>query len=276
MTSRLPLGETLHQLINGLGEGPLLVHSDLVRAGRVVASTDRRVILEAHLQVIREAAQGSPIWMPSFNYDFTSAKRFDTRTAPSQVGALTEFFRTSYAAWRTAVPIFSFSGIGDVPEHRSTGRIDPFGDDSAFAALKRRDGLVLFYGAPFSCVTMLHHAERLAGGPLYRYDKIFVGEVILQSGEARAVELLYHVRPKGKSIDYDFDRLTKDLTAAGILRSWESGGARLQAVSAHRLVDFWGEKLDKDPLYLLDQSSRGWVELELNRLGRRFEITDFE
>lgn len=222
------------------------------------------------------AAAGRPLWMPAFNYRFLRSGTFDVAADPSEVGPLTEHYRTQAAGWRTPVPVFSIAGSGPPPRTAVAVEIDPFGADSDFAVLERAGGVLLFYGAPFSTTTILHHAERSPSGPAYRYDKRFPGTVVLPDGTARVTVLLYHVRPAERHLDYDWDRLLADAVAAGICRVWEADLTRLVAASVRGLVGFWRERLATDRLYPLDARSREWVEPLLERLGRRFELADFE
>jgi len=271
------LKANLESLLQGLGGGPLLVHSDLLRAGRLLpVSAGRNEWLTAHVDLVREIAGDRGLWMLTFNYDFPGSGRYDVVNDVSEVGPLTEHFRTTIAEWRTPTPVFSLAGIGRPPVFDLKGEIDPFGPRSTFAGLVERDGAMLFYGAPFSAATIIHHAERCSDGPLYRYDKRFPGKVIGADGAVHSVALLYHVRPMNQWLDYDWGRLLSDSTAAGVCRVWESNGSRFIAVSASGLVRLWTERLGREPLYFLDEQSRNWAEPMLERVGRRFEIDDFE
>lgn len=266
----------LESVLTGLGPGPILVHSDLMRAGLVSMPGTRERLLQTHVEILLAAADSRDLWMPTFNYGFPRTRWFDVTADLSEVGPLTEYFRTTSAAWRTPVPIFSFAGTGDAPQEDSQPEIDPFGKTSGFADLVRLDGSILFYGTSLHSATFIHYVERNAVGPPYRYDKRFSGRVILASRTIREVVLLYHVRPLDQWLDYDWPRLLEDLSQAGICRIWESGRSRLMASSARQLLAFWQERLTQDSLYFLDRQSRSWVEPLLAQLGRRFIITDFE
>jgi aminoglycoside N3'-acetyltransferase len=270
--------EELAGLGEGTADGPLFVHSDLFFARVFVEVTfDRKQLLEHHIAVLREAAAGRAVWMPTFNYDFPKTGAFEVRNSPCQLGPLGEYFRTAVSAWRTDDPVFSVAGTGSPPElAMANGRIDPFGARSIFAELDRRRATLLFYGAPFSSATILHYAERQSGGPLYRYDKVFHG-VVSEGSHSRAVEYVYHVRPLNQTLDYDWKRLSAHLCEAGLLKQMMYQGRSVaRTIDAAALCAFWVERLRGDPLYLLDGGSRAWVEPALSSLGRRFEMADFE
>lgn len=213
--------------------------------------------------------------MPAFNYDFPRSHTFDVATDPSQLGPIPEHFRTTTAGWRTPTPMFSVSGEGSYPSVSWGEGTDPFGPDSIFARLIERDGVIVYYGDTFSFNTIVHYAERRFGPPLYRYDKIFAGSVVMPGGGTSEGSLRFHVRPFGKELDYDWTRLFAEALGAGVCRPVE-GAPEVTAASARALSEFWIEAMTSDPLCLLDKQSRSWVEPLLEKLGRRFAITDFE
>ena len=45
---------------------------------------------------------------------------------------------------------------------------------------------------------------------------------------------------------------------------------------ANDLVNYWLDKLNQDPLYLLDQTTRYNVSKKLDKLGSKFELKHFE
>jgi aminoglycoside 3-N-acetyltransferase len=277
--SRNKIIQVLYDVAQRTGDGPLFVHSDLLIAGVFVEITfDRNQMLQRHIAVLEEAAAGRAVWMPTFNYDFPKTGAFDVRISPCQLGPLGEYFRTAVAAWRTDDPVFSVAGTKSRPElATASGRLDPFGAGSIFAELDRRRATMLFYGARFSSsATIIHYIERKSGGPPYRYDKVFRG-VVSEGSHRQAVEYVYHVRPLNHTLEYDLTRVSEDLCEAGLMRRvmWK-GRCVVQAIDAAVVCEFCGERLRRDPLYLLNESSRAWVEPALSRLGRRFELTDFE
>ena len=259
-----------------MGSGPVFVHSDPFRAARMVKPVrDRNAFLDAHIVVLREAASGRPLWLPTFNYDFPRTFLFDVRTSESQLGPVPERFRLSAAEWRTPIPIFSIAGIGQDPQPRWGAGTDPFGEESIFGELVRNDGVVLYYGETFHYNTLVHYSERLSGGPVYRYDKLFPGKVIMADGTESEGSLDYHVRPLGTGLEYDWARLQEEAIEAGVCRRLESA-PEILAASAKALSDLWVSSLRRDPFSLLEDKTRKWVEPAIEELGRRFVISDFE
>jgi aminoglycoside 3-N-acetyltransferase len=263
-------------MLSRLGSGPVFVHSDPFRAANLLPTTrDRQVFVDSHLGLLDEAAGNRPLWMPAFNYDFPRTRSFDVRCDPSQLGPIPERFRTTAATWRTPIPIFSGAGTGKPPSIRWDDLTDPFGADSLFAHLVQADGVILYYGDTFHYNTIVHYAERVSGGPAYRYDKIFPGSVTHADGSTSVGSLLYHVRPHGTGLEYDWPAILSRAIAAGVCVT-STEHPQILAAGAGALTGFLVDEMRADPLALLDPATRTWVEPELERLGRRFTIEDFE
>lgn len=267
--------KSLRKLLDACEAGPLMVHSDVLRASRFVPEyRGKRQSLEDHYQILRTVAGERPIWMPTFNYEFTSRGEFDVTNSQSQVGALTRHFRKEHANWRTAVPVFSFAGTGQCPSLGRETPVQPFGPNSVFATLLKRNGTILFYGAPFTSVTFVHHTEHICQ-PVYRYDKCFRGNVI-QDGISKDVTVEFHVRPLGVSVEYDFNRMLQDLYDIGIAKYLNGDDPAVIVANAREVNEFWQRRIRQDPFYLLKTSCRSALEQKYAELGRRFQVSDFE
>ena len=268
--------ERIASLIAEMGSGPVFVHIDTFRAARLVKPVrDRTAFLDSHIDLLRAATEGRSLWIPTFNYDFGKSRVFDVGRSESHLGPVTERFRTSAAAWRTPIPFFAVAGIGGQARQTWGEGTDPFGPGSMFAELMEKDGVILYYGDTFHYNTLVHQAERVRGGPAYRYDKVFPGEVVMADGSRQPGTLVYHVRPFGTGLDYDWPRLLEEALEAGVCRRMD-GTPEVLAASARSLHDLWVKEMRHDPYALLDEKSRKWVEPALEELGRRFVITDFE
>ena len=260
-------------------DSPILVHADLMQA-RVFAPmlASRPALLEAHLDALTRAASERPLWLACFNYDFTKNGEFSNADSPCQVGPLGDYVRKQPIAWRTDDPVFSVCGIGPAPESRQSSHvIAAFGEDSVFGQLYAGDGDLLFYGAAFSSATIIHFAESRSGGPVYRYDKDFVGTVVDKSGRKTSATYRYHVRPMGMSLEYDWPRLEADLLREGILVSQDNRGKSVAMTARVRtLVDYWTDRLYTDPLYLLDAATAQKVNGFSLARGERLQLSQFE
>jgi aminoglycoside 3-N-acetyltransferase len=256
--------------------GPVLVHTDAFRMSHLAPrSLDRNVLLVSHVENVRTLADGRDLWVPTFNYDFCMTGLFDADRDPSQIGPINERIRQG-GDWRTLVPVFNVAGFGPPPATtiELPDLVDPFDDESIFGDLVGAEGIIAWYGAPFSSTTLIHHTERMAGGVPYRYDKDFAG-VVLHQGSRTDVVLRYLVRPLTPLVTYDWDRLARQAESVGVRQVLDDRGV-LWWAPAKDLADLWIQEQQRDPLALLDDKSRAWIEPALKRLGRPFRLEDFE
>lgn len=267
--------------LDSCGSGPIIVHSNIMcamKAVKLTANVDE--LLARHISALDSCAGHRQLLFPTFNYQFPETQVYCLQSSESQVGHLSEFARKHWADWRTEVPIFSFCGKGKIPKYidHSKNTINPFGKNTVFSGVVENDGIVLLYGTSIQPSTIIHYVEEmLDGGPLYRYEKKFLGTV--KSGDVHAdrlVTLLNHVRPLGKVLNYDWEKLERDLLAENILYQVRDGASIAFAFSAKKFFVYAKERMALDPYYLLDKSSKLWVSRMIDSLGRRFHIDDFE
>jgi aminoglycoside 3-N-acetyltransferase len=251
----------------------ILIHSDLMQ-GFDIPFTNRIDYLK--LQMLELDGLERDLWMPTFNYEFCGGKDYSLVNSKSQVGVLSEYFRRNNAAWRTEIPIFSFSGTGEESNLAQKNIIDPFGEESSFHYLYHNNGALMHYGSSFNSSTILHYVERISGKLAYRYDKIFKGNVYTKENLVDTKIVNYHVRPLNRYQEYDWVKLEKELIEGNVLYKFEEGRTRILLCNIKKLVDFWLEKMNADSLYLLDVETKKWVKPMLDKLGRPFLISDFE
>ena len=266
--------------------GPVLVHSDLRGLLLQLGPDVRRVMRESGpgdgimnllMDRLNMAVGDRELWIPAYNYDFCKTGIYRVSEDPAQIGALPEYYRNNEAEWRTATPVFSVCGSGPPPTATTETPTDPFGVESEFDQLCQRDGLILFFGVQFS-PTVTHYVERMAtsDGPLYRYDKLFHGEVETSTSESHPVTLKYHVIPRGVMIKYDMVRLQRELLEAGEMRALGPEYGKTFVVPAQGLVRFWKDRLRTDPYYLLDSESRKTALAIVEEFGgSRLHISNF-
>ena len=267
--------EHIQQKLVDYSTDTLLIHSDLMQ-GFEIPFKGRESFVISHIEELFSLKPDASLWMPAFNYGFCKGDDFDVKNTPSQVGPLSEYFRKNRAQWRTEVPVFSFSGTGNCPSIHTAQIIDPFDRNSAFQYLYEKDAVLIHYGSALNASTVIHYAERISNRLSYRYDKIFNGSIITAENNSIAVQLNFHVRPMGKHLDYNWEKLENELIENNIITKHQEGRTRILLCRIRDLVDFWVQNMKNNPLYLLDDESTAWVEPLLQTLGRPFLQSDFE
>jgi len=131
----------------------LFIHSDILK-GFKIKYKSRAQFLEDSYTLITGLKADAIVWMPSFNYDFSTSKYFSVKDSDSQVGIFSDFFRSHKASWRTSVPMFSISGTGAEPEYCKGYEINPFDETSVFSRMVEHNETIMFYGASFDSATL--------------------------------------------------------------------------------------------------------------------------
>ncbi|MEO0075382.1 MAG: AAC(3) family N-acetyltransferase [candidate division WOR-3 bacterium] len=267
--------ENLKRYISENGNDHILIHSDIL-FGFKIPFVNHDFFLKEHYKELKAVCQPLKIIMPSFNYDFCKGSIYNMKESESQVGSLSEYFRKNMATWRTSTPVFNFSGIGENPILIKYGKIDPFDKSSIFGFLHKNKGILMHYGSGFHTSTLIHYVERISNRLIYRYDKLFKGQVIDVNGVTHECELIYHVRPKGYALDYDWGRIEEDLIENELIEKYKQKRTQILIGRIDKIVDFWLSRLNDNPFYFLHKDTRNWVEAKYNELNRPFELTDFE
>ena len=268
--------EKIKRILNQQPSENLLIHSDIFHGFALpIPSKNPLELLTNHFKAIKEVTKGKNLIFPAFNYDFLKKKSYNVNHDKSQVGVLSEYFRNSVATYRTTTPVFSFTSEKQLHYTNYSNLIDPFSDESFFQFLVDNNSSMMHYGSPFSSSTFIHHVERISGNLLYRYDKMFKGQII-KDDQITPVSLKYHVRPLNQTLNYRFNFLETELINQEVLKKITQDSTIISIINLSDLKKFWLDKLTDDPLYFLDQATQNWVKTKLDKLGRSFLLNDFE
>lgn len=258
---------------------PIFVHSDVgrgllaaKRSGVELKTGQVQSSLMTFLAQHSDASEAGLLF-PAFNYDYGKTRVFDVDNAPIQVGALPEWLRKSRELRRSEIPFFSFLSKVDL-DLDTSGVINPFGSKSGFQWLVDYDATILLFGARCAALTFIHYVEEMSGKPLYRYDKSFPGEIV-RNGQSRACDFAMHVRPMGVHMDYDWPRLEHELLEAGVMQTAEYS-EDVKWSGARAILEFWGNKIVDDPLYLLDEKARAYFGPATDGGKTRIKLEDYE
>lgn len=273
---------SLREQIRGLvrPSSPIFVHSDLHEGFRLLRragfAENPDGIASSMVQFLSAICEtdSSELIFPAFNYDFGTSRVFDVDNDPIQVGALPEALRVSGGYQRTHVPFFSSLHAGEAPQCLGN-QINPWGEGSVFGLLAQQRGSILFCGAGIDSFTFIHHIEAsVPGGPVYRYDKVFLGE-IRAGDETRMCSLTMHVRPLGIPLHYDWPKIEAFLRDSGSLRQ-VAGRPEIRVISAYSAKVELLRALSQDPYFLLHGETIERLAAVTHQKSERLKIDDFE
>lgn len=273
------LSEHVQRVKKGLDHqgAPLYyVHSDILHAFAVkLPKFTTEGLLKAHFEILSYITSNSALWFPAFNLSFPKTQIHDLENTVSEMGHLSEYFRTHESTWRDEIPMHSSCGTGNSPFSEYTVPRDAWGENSVWPHLIQANGGILFYGAHLNAISMLHYLERKVSVP-YRYEKIFNGNIIRPNGSVGPISVSHIVRPMTLEINYDWAKIQTDLQHAGIYKDFSEKRSRIFFLPAEPLASFWEEQLRQDPMYFLDTTSRLEATQWLDTLGHPFTQSDFE
>lgn len=210
----------------------LLVHSSIKRLLLKIntdfgISASPELILQSLLLAIGE---NGTLVLPTFNFDFPTARHFDIRTTKSQMGALTEVARLREGSIRTGHPIYSFAVLGkNKMLFKGIYNYSGYGKDSPFALLKELDARIAIIGLDDqNSMTSYHYVEE-SNAVDYRYHKKFEGKYIDWDGKSTDREFGLFVRDLDKGVKTNVNRMMSLLWEKNIYKGYhptESFGMR--------------------------------------------------
>jgi aminoglycoside N3'-acetyltransferase len=196
--------------------------------------------------------------VPAYNYKFPITKKFNVLEDVSEVGHFSELFRKKFSGSRSYSPIFSntanFSGFLC---QEAAEKVNPFGASSDFAALVAANGTIVTFGSSFAPTFMIYIEKQVPMGLLYRYDKLFSGNIIDIAGTNHEMTLINYVRPRQIDILYDLDKVENDLKNQSILTTHVLRDTFTYSLcNAADFLSYALGRFEDDPLYFLTEETR--------------------
>lgn len=255
-----------------LGVAPgdaVLFHASVGAIGWIVGGPDR--VLEAFFDVLGDEGtlmayagwDGSPyavtVGMDELPRPLAAAwPPFDPKTsrAAREAGLLAEYLRSWPEARRSGHPDSSFVAVGRLSEELTRDHPLPYGmgAGSPLAKLCDAGGKVVVLGAPWSALTLLHHAEHVAQIPEVNKEKASYWVPIAGEGGARWVRIEQYSTegclPWRGPIDL-FEAIARDYVQSGRGALGEVGGAHSAVFDAAGLDEYavaWIEERFPDPV----------------------------
>lgn len=176
----------------------VLVHSALSKIGYINGGA--QTLVDALLNVITEKGT---LLMPSFpasgrNKDFVeSITAFDIKNTPSQMGKVTELFRTMPGVKRSFHPTDPVCALGSEAEYFTNshyGEITPYTFNSPFRKLCNKNGKILMLGTTLNGAgTNLHTLEDAVAFKYQVYDEnIYEVKMIDKNGDSSSMKTKVH------------------------------------------------------------------------------------
>ena len=247
--TRTDLASDLRAL--GLRAGDvLLVHSSLSAIGFVEGGA--KTVVEAILEAIGpDGTLVAPTFQKGSEHVLVrTGVRFDVRTAPSEMGAISEAVRRWPGAVRSLSPTHSLAAVGPGAAALLAGHEQcrvSVGHGSPFERLVQGGGRILLLGVGHGSNTTLHCVENTGGAPTVCRE-CFEPVVIDADGREHVVP----THPHMPGLKRRYERADEVLSAAGAQRQGRIGKALARLVEAGPMADCLNERLRHDPLFLIE------------------------
>lgn len=228
--------------------GVVLVHSSFRALGPVPGGAETVVA-----GFLRALGSKGTLLMPALSYRFVNVRQpvFDVRATPSNVGYLTEYFRTRFGTLRSLHPTHSVCGVGAkaVALLAQHGRdTTPCGPHSPFSRLREVEGQVCFLGCGMRPNTSMHAVEEHIVPPyLFGPDITYR----LREPNGREHEQVYHTHGF-MGIRQRYDRIA-DLIAPDALHIGRCLHADTYILDAPPMWDAALTALSNDPFALVER-----------------------
>jgi len=229
---------------------------------------------ERAINFLKKELETDEIWFPAFNYDFGETKVFNPKSDEIQVGAINNEVRKMNGAIRTFTPVFSYTGFGKVLKPTIKIIYRPFSKESDLHDLLERKTEAIFFGAKLNTFTFIHYIEE-SNNINYRYDKNIKGVIVIGK-ESHMTTLAFKVRPASKKFSYDWTKIEYCLKEKKVLTETNNFGRNSFTINLSGALEVLTSEIKKDPYYLLDQTTKEWINIEIKKMNRPFVITDFE
>jgi len=241
--------------LSALGVKPggfLLVHSSYKSLGSGVQGP-KQVI-----ETLRAAlGESGTLVFPTLSYKAVSVDKriFHIKDTPSDVGAISEYFRQMPGVVRSLHPTHSCAAIGPgAADITANNHLDstPVGKNSPFRKLKDYGGQILMLGCGLRPNTSMHGVEELVQPPyLFRHGFTYACTGLDGVVKDLTIQRHHFENRHGDGVKQRYDRL-KYLLPAGVLKTGKVLDATCHLIEAGPMWDIAEAVMREDPLFFVD------------------------
>lgn len=254
MTKAADFAERIAQDLLAAGvrpSGVLLAHSSLSALGYVPGGPE--TVVRGLFQAL--SASGT-LLMPALSYELVTPRNpvFDVHRTPSNVGAITEHFRTRPGTRRSVHPTHSACGAGPLADELLRGHLldnTPCGSHSPFHCLREYNSQILMLGCGLTPNTSMHAIEEIVEPP-YLFGPPLSYTLILADGSLQIKTYRKHGFAGWRQ---RYDRVAQVLDQDSLKRGVVLD-AEVFLIETHALWDTVLTMLQRDPLYFVDRVDR--------------------
>jgi aminoglycoside 3-N-acetyltransferase len=215
----------------------VFIHSNIGFFGKCSSVKNVNELCMLFYMAIRDQiGDTGTICVPAFTYSYPCGIPFD-RSAPTKMGAFSEWIRTHPLAYRSLDPCYSVAAVGaDAKRLVTCVSRNSFDEGSFFERFYRKNGKVLNLNFDAGS-TFIHYVERNLGVP-YRFDKSFQGTTIDNGVEYPTTQTIW-CRYMHPLLEARFEAFDKMARTQNVFKTAKLGRGEVGVISAketHNLV----------------------------------------
>ncbi|WP_158161633.1 AAC(3) family N-acetyltransferase [Grimontia hollisae] len=212
-----------------------------------------QIILDALIQVIGE--EEGTLVVPTFTYSFSENTDFDPENSKSNCGMFSEYVKDLPNSIRNHDPSVSVAAIGLLANDIcGETQENTYSEKGVFGKMLRRNGKILNINFDAGS-TFLHYVERALNVP-YRYDKTFVGKIII-NGVTKKVRSTIWVRNHNiENSEAYFGEFNKLAVKKGLYVKGKVGRGIIGCISMHDAFHLVEKEIVKNPWLLTNRMNK--------------------
>jgi aminoglycoside 3-N-acetyltransferase len=230
----------------------ILFHSNIAGIYQFKKKVEKK-ILKTFLQfILNRIGSNGTVLFPTYNYDFTKGKVFNSKNSNSQVGEFSNYLLKTYQINRTTEPIFNHLVFGKLKSNIFNSKIyDAFGNQSVFSIVEKKNFKIVCFCCSPDNMTFLHYIEQKLNVK-YRYNKYFSGYAI---NKKKKKQLLLKYFVGKKNMDYKIkEEKLLNLTDKKNFIATPYGRFNCYSVKAQYLLKILKPKIKKNNNYLITKN----------------------
>lgn len=227
----------------------VIVHSNIAGILQYY-KTDKITIAKVFFSFLREyLGKKGIIIVPTYNYEFTRNKVYNTKNSTSEVGFFSDYFLSKNWVKRTLDPVFSHLVFGKLKNfNKNKINEEAFGKESIFAVLKDNNFKVLCFCCSSNQITYLHYIEYIFKVP-YRFIKKFLGS-IKHKKITKKITYKYNVGKKKFNYSLKEKKINQLIDGKNFIKS-KFGKFECYSANCKYLYTNIGKKIKKNSNYLI-------------------------
>ena len=243
----------------GLKNGNIIcVHSDITSFGIPNILKDKvrqygfNIILDSYIDTFKSVVgMEGLVLMPTFSYSATKGEIFYVNETKSDVGSMTDYFRTKKNVYRSHHPIFSFAAWGNnAEEYLHLCDYDCFGMKSIFGKIYDMNAKYVLFGLSIpNGLSAVYFSEQRVNA-YYRYFKE-IESVINDGHREYKKKIKYFVRDKKLNYRDSWYNLEKKALEQEIAINTQYNGGKIFIIQSQRIDDLIIGELKKNKDFLI-------------------------